>query len=145
VLQLPGDPVGTVGEGEGEPAGLAGLAGAHTAGLGQRRDDRESPAAFGVRPGRLALAVSGCGVGAGIACMLKDEPDGAGEWATPVLDLPPGLRIATVTGWLADLDHHLAANRYARVPTVAELRQEIRDFTTTAPGTEEETGEEDST
>ena len=84
-------------------------------------------------------------IGAGIACLLKDEPDGAGEWARPVLDLPSGLRIATVTGWLDDLDHHMADVRYARVPLVAELRQQIREFTTTAPGTQEASGEEDST
>ena len=40
-----------------------------------------------------------------------------------MLGLPPGLRIATVTGWLADLDRHLAASRYAQVPVASELRQ----------------------
>jgi hypothetical protein len=83
-------------------------------------------------------------IGAGIACLLKDEPDGAAEWARPVLGLPPGLRIATVTGWLADLDRRLADARYARVPMVAELRQQIREFTTTAPGTRQASGEENS-
>ena len=63
-----------------------------------------------------------------------------------MLDLPPGLRIATVTGWLADLDRRLADDRYARVPLVAELRQQIREFTTTALGTQQaQRGEEDST
>src|SRR5215813_5656062 len=33
-------------------------------------------------------------IGAGIARMLKDEPDGAAENVRPVFDLPPGLRIA---------------------------------------------------
>jgi transcriptional regulator with XRE-family HTH domain len=75
-------------------------------------------------------------IGAGIACLLKDAPDGAGEQVRPVLDLPPGLRIATVTGWLADLDRHLADARYARTPVVTELRQQIREFTKTAPGTQ---------
>lgn len=84
-------------------------------------------------------------IGAGIACLLKDEPDGAAEWARPVLDLPSGLRIATVTGWLADLDRHLAEARYARVPIVADLRQQISEFTITAPGTQDASGEEDST
>lgn len=83
-------------------------------------------------------------IGAAIACLLKDEPDGANEWARPVLNLPQGLRIATVTGWLADLDWRLADDRYARAPLVAELRQQIREFTTTAPGTEDASAEEDS-
>jgi hypothetical protein len=71
-------------------------------------------------------------IGAGIASLLKDEPDGAAEQVRPMLDLAPGLRIATVTGWLADLDRHLADGRYAHVPVAGELRQEIREFMTTA-------------
>ena len=71
-------------------------------------------------------------IGAGIACLLKDEPDGAAEQVRPMLDLAPGLRIATVTGWLADLDRHLADGRYVHVPVAGELRQEIREFMTTA-------------
>jgi hypothetical protein len=71
-------------------------------------------------------------IGAGIAYLLKDEPDGAAEQVRPVLDLPPGLRIATVTGWLADLDGYLANSRYAQVPVATELRQEIREFTAEA-------------
>jgi hypothetical protein len=75
-------------------------------------------------------------IGAGIACLLKDEPDGAAEQVRPMLDLPPALRIPTVTGWLADLDRHLADARYAHVAVAAELRQEIREFMTTAPETQ---------
>jgi hypothetical protein len=82
-------------------------------------------------------------IGAGIACLLKDEPDGAVEQVRPVLDLPPGLRIATVTGWLADLNRHLAVGRYAQVPVAAELQQQIRAFITTS--LESQQGEEDGT
>ncbi len=82
-------------------------------------------------------------VGAGIACLLKGDPDGAADLVRPMLNLPPGLRIATVTGWLAELDRHLADNRYARVPVAAELRQQIRDFTTPALGVQGRLGEED--
>jgi DNA-binding transcriptional regulator YiaG len=71
-------------------------------------------------------------IGAGIACVLRDEPDGAAEQVCPVFDLPSGLRIATVTGWLADLDRRLAGDRYACVPLVTSLRQQISDFTMTA-------------
>jgi hypothetical protein len=48
-----------------------------------------------------------------------------------MLDLPPAMRISTVTGWLADLDRHLADARYAHAPVATELRQEIREFMTT--------------
>lgn len=72
-------------------------------------------------------------IGAGIACVLKDEPDGAAEQVRPVFSMPPGLRIATVTGWLAELDRRLANARYAHVPVVAGLRQQISDFTESAP------------
>jgi hypothetical protein len=37
-----------------------------------------------------------------------------------------------VTGWLADLDRHLADARYAHAPVAGELRQEIHEFMTTA-------------
>jgi hypothetical protein len=76
-------------------------------------------------------------IGAGIACLLKDEPDGAAEQVRPMLHLPPALRIATVTGWLADLDRHLADARYAHAPVAAELRQEIREFMTAALETQQ--------
>jgi hypothetical protein len=71
-------------------------------------------------------------VGAGIACLLKDEPDGAAEMVRPMLDLPAGLRIATVTGWLADLDRRLADSRFAGIRASDELRQQIREFTNEA-------------
>jgi hypothetical protein len=57
-----------------------------------------------------------------------------------MLDLPPGLRIASVTGWLADLDRHLADSRYTHVPVAAELRQQIREFTRTALDTHQSNG-----
>lgn len=67
-------------------------------------------------------------IGAAMACLLKDEPDGVAEQVRPMLDLPPGLRIASVTGWLADLDRQLAHNQYAQAPVAVELRQKIREF-----------------
>jgi hypothetical protein len=79
-------------------------------------------------------------IGAGIACLLKDERDGAAEQVRPMLDLPPGLRIASVTGWLADLDRHLADSRYTHVPVATELRQQIREFTRTALDTHQSNG-----
>lgn len=64
--------------------------------------------------------------------MLKNEPDGAAQRVQPVFELPPGLRIATVTGWLAELDRGLTDARYVNLPLATELRQQIRDLTTTA-------------
>jgi hypothetical protein len=46
-----------------------------------------------------------------------------------MLAMPPEFRIATVTGWLADLDHHLSGRRYATSFTASGLRQQIREFT----------------
>lgn len=49
-----------------------------------------------------------------------------------MLAMPPEFRIATVTGWLADLDQHLSGRRYARSQTASTLRQQIRGFTANA-------------
>jgi hypothetical protein len=71
-------------------------------------------------------------IGAAIAHLVNGSLDGAIEQVTPTLAMPPELRIATVTGWLADLDHHLTSRRYASSPTTSSLRQQIRDFTANA-------------
>lgn len=73
------------------------------------------------------------GVGAGIAHLLQNELDGAAEAVTPMLALPPEFRIATVTGWLADLDRRLSAKHFASSPIAADLRQQIRDFSSAPP------------
>jgi hypothetical protein len=39
------------------------------------------------------------------------------------------MRIATVTGWLADLDGHLAITRFATSKAGVNLRDQIREFT----------------
>jgi hypothetical protein len=49
-----------------------------------------------------------------------------------VLALPPQFRIATVTGWLADLERRISARRYDGSPTAASLREQVRDFIATA-------------
>src|SRR5262249_48805547 len=67
------DPLDSVGEGEGEPGGLAGLGSAHTAGLGQRGDDRQTPAALLVRAGFQAPGLGRRGIA-----------DLAGDAAAPV-------------------------------------------------------------
>jgi hypothetical protein len=57
----------------------------------------------------------------------------AGEEVTPVLALPSEFHIATVTGWLADLDGRLASPRYANSRLAIDLRQQIREFRSAAP------------
>jgi hypothetical protein len=49
-----------------------------------------------------------------------------------MLAMPPEFRIATVTGWLANLDHHLSGCRYATSTAASGLRQQIREFTANA-------------
>jgi tetratricopeptide (TPR) repeat protein len=71
-------------------------------------------------------------IGAAIAHLLRDQLDGAAEEVASILDLPPDFRISTVTGWLADLDVHLANGRHARSPEAIALRRQIRDFTAAA-------------
>ena len=81
-------------------------------------------------------------IGASIAHLVKDSLDGAVEQVTPMLALSPEYRIATVTGWLTDLDHHLASKRFASSPAAAGLRQQIGDFSAIAlpPGSERNAG-----
>jgi hypothetical protein len=67
--------------------------------------------------------------GAAIAHLLQDSLDGAVEQVTPVLTLAPDMRIATVTGWLTDLDSQLAAERFSASKIGISLRDQIREFT----------------
>ena len=46
-----------------------------------------------------------------------------------MLAMPPEYRIATVTGWLVDLDRRMSSCRYAFSPAASGLRQQIRGFT----------------
>jgi hypothetical protein len=71
-------------------------------------------------------------IGAAIAHLLKDSLDGAIEQVTPMLAMPPEFRIATVTGWLADLDRRLSGCRYSSSQAGSCLRQQIRGFTASA-------------
>jgi hypothetical protein len=78
----------------------------------------------------VPAAVAQIRVGTAIAHVAENELEGAAEQLGPVLALPPELRIATVTGWLADLNQHLSTARYSRDPVAAGLRQQIHDFST---------------
>ena len=67
-------------------------------------------------------------VGAGIAHLMKGSLDGTVEQVTPVLTLPPELRLATVTGYMENLDRRLNQPRFQRSKIAIELRQQIREF-----------------
>jgi hypothetical protein len=67
-------------------------------------------------------------VGAGIAHVMKGDLDGAQSQLVPVLTLPPEFRIATITGYLADMDARLKQRRFARVVGAGDLREQIRIF-----------------
>jgi hypothetical protein len=53
---------------------------------------------------------------------------GAAEQVTSMLALPSEFRIATASGWLADLDRRLSVRHFASSPIAVELWQQIRDF-----------------
>src|SRR5205807_3578782 len=60
--------------------------------------------------------------GAGIAYLMGGAIDGTVEQIAPILNLPPELRIGTVTGYFTNLDRRLDDPRYAGSRTAAELR-----------------------
>ena len=58
-----------------------------------------------------------------MAHLLNNSLDGAIEEVTPMLTMSPEFRIATVTGWLADLDRSRSGHRYATSRTASGLRR----------------------
>jgi len=108
----------SVALGTGDPGGALAVAAAADPGLAPGRP-------------RNPAALAQIRIGAAIAHLATGDLDGAAEQVAPVLELPPEFRIATVTGWLAGLDGHLAASRHVTSPAAAGLRQQIRQFTTT--------------
>jgi transcriptional regulator with XRE-family HTH domain len=74
-------------------------------------------------------------IGAGIAEIMKGDLDGARAQVAPVLTLPNEFRIATITGYLADMDARLKRRRrFAGVAGARDLREQIRIFTAGAAG-----------
>lgn len=71
-------------------------------------------------------------IGTAIAHLQQGQLDGTAEDIEPVLAMEPEMRIATVTGWLRDLDSELRTGRHATSPLAITLRHQIRDFTATA-------------
>ena len=58
-----------------------------------------------------------------MAYLLKDSLDGAAVQLAPVLELPPELRIQTVTGYLDEISAMLGARRFAGSSLRRGLRQ----------------------
>jgi hypothetical protein len=71
-------------------------------------------------------------IGAGIAYVMKGDLDAASGQFEAVLTLAPTFRIATITGYLADMDSLLRQRRFAGAEKARDLRQQIATFTTAA-------------
>ncbi|TDC80380.1 hypothetical protein [Actinomadura sp. 7K507] len=71
-------------------------------------------------------------VGTGVAHLLKGNLEGTAEELTKLLTLDPGMRLTTVTRYLADLDRRLNGPRMQGSPLAVQLRQQIRDFNAAA-------------
>jgi transcriptional regulator with XRE-family HTH domain len=71
-------------------------------------------------------------VGTGVAHLLKGDLEGTAEQLAELLTLDPGMRLTTVTRYLADLDRRLSHPRYRDSSLASQLRQQILDFNATA-------------
>ena len=71
-------------------------------------------------------------IGAGMAYVMKGDLDSAAGQINTVVTLAPAFRIATITGYLADLDMLLGQRRFAGNENARELREQIAVFTVAA-------------
>lgn len=71
-------------------------------------------------------------VGTGVAHLLKGDLEGTAGQLAELLTLDPGMRLATVTRYLVDLDRRLSHPRFRGSPLTAQLRQQIHDFNASA-------------
>ncbi|TDC38068.1 hypothetical protein E1281_39270 [Actinomadura sp. KC345] len=71
-------------------------------------------------------------VGTGVAHLLRGDLEGTAEELTKLLTLDPGMRLTTVTRYLADLDRRLNGPRLQGSTLAVQLRQQIRDFNAAA-------------
>lgn len=67
-------------------------------------------------------------IGAGIAHLLNGSPDGAAAEVEPVLALPPGMRVATVTAYTERLRRRLEHPRYNRAAGIRDLADRLAQF-----------------
>ncbi len=71
-------------------------------------------------------------IGAGTAHVMKGDLDAAAGQLGAITTLDPPFRIATITGYLADMDSLLVQRRFAGDRKAGELREQIRVFTAAA-------------
>ncbi|WP_021596229.1 helix-turn-helix domain-containing protein [Actinomadura welshii] len=71
-------------------------------------------------------------VGTGVAHLLKGDLEGTAAQLAELLTLDPGMRLTTVTRYLADLDRRLSHPQYRNSPLAVQLRQQIHDFNAAA-------------
>ncbi|MEV4005494.1 hypothetical protein [Actinomadura sp. NPDC049753] len=71
-------------------------------------------------------------VGTGVAHLLKGDLEGTAEQLAQLLTLDPGMRLTTVTRYVADLDRRLSHPRYRDTSLAVQLRAQIRDFNAAA-------------
>jgi hypothetical protein len=68
----------------------------------------------------------------GIAHIMKSDLDGALEELTPVLDLAPQFRMATITGYTAQMNQRLQQRRFQGNVIAMEIRERIHEFNSAA-------------
>ena len=95
---------------------------------GALRAAQEADAYWDAGGGKVTATWAQVRAGAAMAYLLKDSLDGAAGQLGPVLELPPGERIATVTGYLDEISGMLQGQRFARRPLAVRLGEQIREF-----------------
>ena len=99
---------------------------------GALRAAREADAYWDAGGGKVTATWAQVRAGAAMAYLLKDSLDGAAGQLGPVLELPPGERIATVTGYLDEISGMLQGRGFARRPLAVSLGEQIREFNAAA-------------
>lgn len=99
---------------------------------GVLRAVQEADAYWNMGGGKVTATWAQVRAGAAMAYLLKDSLDRAAGQLAPVLELPPGERIATVTGYLDEISGILQGRRFARQPLAVRLGEQIREFNAAA-------------
>jgi tetratricopeptide (TPR) repeat protein len=71
-------------------------------------------------------------LGACIAHIMRDDLDGALRDFAPVQSLAPEFRMATITGYTAQIDKRLHQRRFQRNAIATRIKEKIRDFESAA-------------
>jgi hypothetical protein len=81
---------------------------------------------------RVAATWAQVRLAAGIAHLMKNDLDGVVKELTPVLSLAPEYRMATITGYTAQIHHRLRQRRFQRNPIAISIREQIHEFNAAA-------------